>query len=314
MNSTLARLSALPLTAALIGAAWAGGGLSHAAPKPSPKKTSPARVDPAPYLRQLSRIGGDLRDLQALVDVRMGEAGKKPLSFTVRMAMKMPDSVRMDVLSSSNGLFRGWKLARVGSSARLYDPISERATSTDLSRLTGRQPIRMDLGVDMFAGIFRPQNYTVGPASMTRLDGKPAVLLKMVPKPGFNNPRSVVKISHILVWMDPARKVPLRQESFGWLPRGVPGVNGAKLARLITGRFRSFKPAGNGVWYPDRVEMVRERSAEWDDTHRVQMRLTRVNGVLVPVESVAVGGETNQVRLSQIRVNTGLSDAYFNPR
>jgi hypothetical protein len=168
--------------------------------------------------------------------------------------------------------------------------------------------------VDMFAGIFRPYNYTPS-ATLTKLNGKPAVLLKLVPKPGFNNPKAVVKLSHILVWMDPARKVPLRQESFGWLPNGVPGVRGGRLTRLVTGRFVSFKPGGGGVWYPDRIEMVRTRPARWDDSpNRVVLRLTRVNNVLVPLESVTLGGDTHQMVFSNIRVNTGLADAYFNPR
>lgn len=306
----------LSLFGAMVLLPAAGGGSALAARKPAPKKAAPAaKVNPAPYIQQLSRIGGDLRDFQALVDARMGEPGKKPMTFKVRLGMKMPDSVRMDVLSSSNGLFRGWKLARVGNSARLYDPISERSTSTDLSRLTGKQPIRMDLGVDMFAGIFRPRNYTVVSAVPAKLNGQKTVQLRLKPKPGFNNPDSVVKLSHILVWMDPAKKVPLKQESYGWLPKGVPGVNGNRLVRLVEARFSNFKPAGGGVWYPTLVQMVRERPAKWDDSpNSVRLRLTRVNGVLVPQETVTVGGETNQIRFSNIRVNTGLTSVYFNPR
>ncbi|MBW3624613.1 MAG: outer membrane lipoprotein-sorting protein, partial [Armatimonadetes bacterium] len=234
----------------------------------------------------------------------------------VRLAAHIPDIVRMDVLSSRNGLFQGWKFALVGRNVRLYDPISERSTMTDISKVTGRQPIRMDIGVEMFAGIFRPQNYTVTASSMTKLEGKPAVQLTLKPKPGFNDPKSFVRLSHILVWMDPAKKVPLRQVSYGYLPRNVPGVKGGGLVRLVEARFGAFQPAGGGVWYPTQVRMVREHARRHDDAPtNVTLQLTRVNGVLVPRQLSASGGEGSSVlRYSNIRVNTGLPASTFHPR
>lgn len=303
----IVRRAAVTLCAGVV---LAGGTAAHAAAKPAPK---PAAVNPAPYIRQLGLIGGNLRDIQATLDVRMGERGEKPMTFKLNVAFRMPDSVRMDVLSSSNGMFRGWKFARVGPKVQLYDPISERATSTDLARLTGRQPIRMDIGVDMFAGIFRPNNYRVASAAPAPLNGKKTVLLKLIPKPGFNDPKSVIKLSHILVWMDPARKVPLRQESYGW-----PNFRSAtgKVMRLITGDYVSFKPGGGGVWYPDLIRMTRQRAGGRDDAPaNVQLKLARLNGVLVPTEITASGGHgASLMRYSNIRVNAGLPASTFNPR
>ncbi|MBW3622515.1 MAG: hypothetical protein KY468_03790, partial [Armatimonadetes bacterium] len=138
-RTTPIRFSALTLAGAL---ALSGGSASIALAKPPAKPAAPAKalkVNPAPYTRHLGLIGGNLRDIQAILDARMGENGKKPMTFKVRVAAQMPDSVRMYVLSSSNGLFQGWKFARCGSNVRLYEPISERTTMTANSTVTAKE-------------------------------------------------------------------------------------------------------------------------------------------------------------------------------
>jgi outer membrane lipoprotein-sorting protein len=279
--------------------------------KPAP----PKKPDPAPYMRQLSRIGGELRDFQAMLDANIVEPGSpQPTTFRIRVAARMPDSVRMDVLESNKGLFRGWKFARVGSSVRVYDPISERSTAMDLRQMTGRQPIRMDLGIDMAAGIFRPNNFIPTVVGPTTLDGKPALLFKLKPKPSVNDPASVVKLSYILLWMDPVKKAPLKQESWGWPPRHARAPVGDPI-RLLTTVFEAFKPAGAGLWYPSQVKLLRSPSG--GDRHApslVQLKLARVNGTLVPTEvSAKGGGGSSLFRYSDIRVNAGLPANAFRP-
>ena len=304
-------LTRLSLLLALSAAALPRAGAAPA--RPSPAKPAPAAsVNPAPYLRQLGRIGGNLRDFQATLDARMVEPGsKRALTFKLNVAARLPDSVRMDVVQSNNGMFRGWKFARVGPSVRVYDPISERATSMDIAKVTGKQPIRMDLGIDLFAGIFRPNNFTPASARRTTLAGKPAVLLKLLPKPGFNDPKAVLKLTHILLWMDPVKKAPLLQESYGIPPMRRGGSGPMK---LLTAKFLSTKPAGPGLWYPDQIQVTRAASPLDEDAPRsIRLRLARVNGTLVPTEVTAVGRGSSSMRYINLRVNAGLPASTFRP-
>jgi outer membrane lipoprotein-sorting protein len=266
-------------------------------------------------MRQLGLIGGEIRDFQAMMDATLTEPGSsQPTTFRIRVSAKMPDSVRMDVLSSNKGLFRGWKFARVGSSVRVYDPISERSTSMDLRKMTGRQPIRMDLGIDMAAGIFRPNHFipsVVGPSTAA---GEPAVLFKLKPKPSLNDPAAVVKVAYILLWMDPVKKVPVKQETWGWPPEKSRGRVGDPI-RLLTTVFEAFRSGGAGLWYPTQVRLLRSRNSE--DRHApsfVQLKLARINGTLVPTEISAKGrGGSSVLRYSAIKVNKGLPANVFNP-
>ncbi len=302
--------SGLLLCGAITGSALA---VKAPAPAPAPKKVASAvTVNPAPFLRQLGLIGGDLRNFQAVVDANLSDAkSSKPMSFRLKVAVRFPDSVRMDVVSSSNGLFRGYKFSRMGSAVRVYDPISERVTDLNLATITGRQPIRMDLGIDLLAGIFRPRNYEVTQSGKTTLNGKPAVFMRLIPRRGYVPPQSILRLSHMMVWMDPVKRAPLKQESYGSEARLRGGY--APVKKLFTITFSRLTSGGAGLWYPAQVD-IRTEHPKGGAPKVTHSTLIRVNGCLVSKTVSTEGGDgALQLTYSAIQVNQGLPPDTFNP-
>lgn len=281
----------------------------------APAKPSKPQIKAAPYLTQLARIGGNLRDVQAVLEGRSTKgSGKKPDTFKAKFYMKLPNSFRFDVLDSSNGMFKNWKLAIVGNNVSYYDPISERASTVNIQRMIGFTPLRMDLGVNMFAGIFRPQNYTVQEARPAKLNGQNTMFLRLKPKPKFSTIKEIdnsMRLSHILVWMDPAKKIPLKEERYGWLSLRNTDK---KVDLLASATYGGYRPAGAGVWYPSVVEMTRKMRM-FKTPSKVQIRLMRVGNVLFPAEMSTTSGEgTSTIRYSQVRVNTNMPASTFRPQ
>jgi outer membrane lipoprotein-sorting protein len=276
--------------------------LAVSAMAPTPSLTPAQRSLAQRVLQRLAAADGRLHDFQAISDVTI--TGPQPngpsTTFRLRVAAKMPDMVRMDVLRSSILFFNGASFARTGSKVWIRNPASEQVSQADVRQLTGREPIRLDLGLGMMGALANPALYPVTDASTTKLGGVPAyrIELKIASQAG-----AVVRLGRMVLWVDARRLVPLRQDTY---------TSNGRL--FLSARFGDPRRVGPGLWVPGRVDVTHKHQIEenGEEPHTVTMLLARVNGVLVPTQLTARGphGQTI-IRYSDIKVNTGVPNGTF---
>jgi outer membrane lipoprotein-sorting protein len=256
-------------------------------------------------LERLERAVGRVTDFQAVTDVNMrgADSDSSPLTFRLRVKARLPDKVRMDVLQSSFPLFKGWSFARDGTRVWMTDPVSERTSATDVKRLTGREPIRLDVGMSAMGALLNPSQHKVLGITSVKIDGVPAYRLRLGVA---TNRHWTVPLGSLLLWVDAKRTVPLRQDAL---------ATDGKL--LFSTQFSAFKEVSPGLWVPGRAVLTHQGHPglgldEGPGRHTVILMLERVNGFLVPVRITTEGpaGRT-EIRHSQVKINSGLQDKEF---
>jgi len=144
------------------------------------------------------------------VTVTMG----KDTRFTqvLRVSVKRPDKLRLDVISSSIPLLQGWSYVRRGNVLAAYDPISERTVSLSMDQLTDRHPMRLDTAFNLPAAMFDPRAFAMSYLGRSKAAGKVCEQVQLKPRQPLFFQGSTIR--RILFQVDPKTLAPYNETAW----------------------------------------------------------------------------------------------------
>jgi outer membrane lipoprotein-sorting protein len=242
-------------------------------------------------------LASGLENVQCVGQIEVEIAGQK-ITEKAKLALKMPDKLRVEIVESNIPLFQGWVIIRNGDRAFTYDPLGERTAEIDLKGGAEKDQARLDTTFTIWALFFRQSLYDIRYVESNRRAGRTAHRLALILRRPVFFKLWLLKRSEVLV--DDSTGRPLRESMFDVEGREVLELNYADPVKV--------KP---GLVAPRKVE-GRDKAGTRFRAHLTWVQKKALVPVKIEFENPQIG-LNGQIRYSDFVLNRPIPDEEFAP-
>lgn len=235
--------------------------------------------------------------MRCVGQVEVEIAGQK-ITEKAKLALKMPDKLRVEIVESNVPLFQGWIFVRNGDRAFTYDPLGERTAEIDLKGGAEKDQARLDTTFTIWALFFRQSLYNIRYVESFRQAGRLMHRIDLVLRRPVLFKLWLLKRSQVLV--DDSTGRPLRESMFD--------VEGKEVLELNFTDPVEVKP---GLVAPRKVE-GRDKTGTRFQAHLTWIQKRALVPARIEFENPQIGFK-GQIRYSDFVLNRPIPDEEFAP-